>query len=345
MAFVPFLFLYWMKKLLFLFLLAFHSYLVVVAQSFEMCHRLVFYNVENFFDPADNPNTADDEYTPQGERHWGYGRMKQKYQNLAKVLMAVGEGTPPAIVGLAEVENDSCIFRLLHNTPLYDWHYRHVMTESRDVRGINIALLYQPDEFRLLGWEAWRVTMPQDTRPTRDLLHAYGKIVGGDTLDVVFCHLPSRLGGTRKSAPARHAAQERLFTAIDSIRHLRARFHLVVMGDMNDSPRDIRLPKHSDLMNLMIPLQRQLLRAKLPYGSHKYQGEWSFLDQVWTNCGMLSDSLVWLSDPSSVAYPFMLTEDETHLGHRPLRSYYGYRYEGGFSDHLPVKVDLHIRYR
>jgi len=330
---------------------------VLCAQHFEQCHRLAFYNVENYFDPADNPATGDDEYTPQGDRHWGYGRMKQKYNNIAKVLMAVGEGTPPVVIGLAEVENDSCIYRLLHNTSLFDWHYRYVITDSKDTRGINIAMLYQPDEFRLLGWESWRVEMPKGIKPTRDLLHAFGRIVGGDTLDVVFCHLPSRLGGAKQSDPARKAAHKRLFSAIDSLALIRENLHVVVMGDMNDMPNDIRFPKGSGMINLMLPLQKSLLQGKIPYGSHKYQGEWGFLDQVWVNKALEKDSHresdatdgqsntdIWIDNVGSVAYPFMLTEDNTHLGHRPLRSYYGYQYEGGFSDHLPIKVDLHIRY-
>ena len=38
----------------------------------------------------------------------------------------------------------------------------------------------------------------------------------------------------------------------------------------------------------------------------------------------------------------MMTDDVTHQGQRPLRSYYGYRYEGGYSDHLPIVLDLNI---
>jgi len=320
----------------------------LMAQSFEMRQRLLFYNTENFFDPSDNPATDDDEYTPEGARHWSYGRMKQKYNSIAKVLVAAGEGHAPAVIGLAEVENDSCIYRLLHSTSLYSWQYKYVMTNSLDTRGINLALLYQPDEFRLLGWESWRVVMPKGIKPTRDLLHAFGRVVGGDTLDVVVCHLPSRLGGAKQSAPARKAAQNRLFVAIDSLRQVRGSLHLVVMGDMNDMPDDIKFPHNSGLTNLMQPLQRQLLRGKISYGSHKYQGEWGFLDQAWVNDEMLADdealSNVRVLDAGPVAYPFMLTEDNTHLGHRPLRSYYGYKYEGGYSDHLPIKVDISISY-
>jgi hypothetical protein len=42
------------------------------------------------------------------------------------------------------------------------------------------------------------------------------------------------------------------------------------------------------------------------------------------------------------AIPQMLTEDKTHRGVRPLRSYYGFQYEGGYSDHLPIIIDLGV---
>lgn len=38
--------------------------------------------------------------------------------------------------------------------------------------------------------------------------------------------------------------------------------------------------------------------------------------------------------------PFLLTKDKTWRGERPFRTYYGFKYEGGYSDHLPLIVDF-----
>ena len=314
------------------------------AQSFQLAGKLLFYNTENFFDPADNPLTDDDDYTPEGARHWSYARMKHKYMNLARVIVAAADGKAPMIVGLAEVENDSCVYRLLHHTPLREWEYSSVITQSQDRRGINVALLYKADVFEMIGWESWRVSMPEGSKPTRDMLHAWGVVPNGDTLDVEICHLPSRLGGTQKSQRARAAAHKRLFMAIDSLQRVRKEACVVVMGDMNDAPNDVKLPRKSGLQNLMLPLERSLKLGQIPFGSHKYQGKWTFLDQIWVSknmCGPEAGKL-WVKNAAPVAVPFMLTEDNTHLGHRPLRSYYGYEYEGGYSDHLPVGIDLYL---
>ena len=332
------------------------SVAVLCGQSVVQHSRIVFYNCENLFEPSDNPEKLDDEFTPDGERHWTYTRVNQKVTNLARVLVAAGEGRAPMLVGLAEVENDSVLMRLTRRTALREWEYDFVVTQSPDTRGINVALLYQPMDFRLLGWMAVRVPMPDGARPTRDLLHAWGRVVGGDTLDVIVCHLPSRLGGVKRSTANRQAAHRVIRQLSDSLHRHRACPHVIVMGDMNDYP-DTRLLRKDMafgqcLTNLMEPLQRDLKRGRLACGSHKYGGEWGFLDQFWVSNGLVEEmplanapkSRLWLSNAEAFHLPFMLTDDVTHMGHRPLRSYNGFQYEGGYSDHLPIRLELHIEY-
>jgi hypothetical protein len=40
--------------------------------------------------------------------------------------------------------------------------------------------------------------------------------------------------------------------------------------------------------------------------------------------------------------PFLLTDDDAFGGVKPFRTYNGRRYQGGFSDHLPVKISLNF---
>jgi len=316
--------------------------------------RVMFYNCENLMDTVNDPLTADDDFTPRGSHHWTSFRLWEKLNRLTRVILAAGEGRPPALIGLAEIENDSVLSQWLRNRAMWKMGYRYLITSGIDTRGIDVGLFYQPHRFRLLGWEALRIPMPEGTRPTRDLLHAWGRIPSGDTLDVVVCHLPSRLGGARASRPARRAAHLRLRALMDSLLYIRRQPALIVMGDMNDYPvtktflRDLRLgDPERDAINtdsvydLMIPLHRRLQRGKLPTGSHKYAGDWGFLDHFLVN-GLLLDtaSVPYLRNPRPFSLPFMLTEDRTHFGMRPQRSYYGFSWEGGYSDHLPVLVDL-----
>ena len=311
--------------------------------------QLMFWNVENAFWPENDSIHDDDEFTPDGLRHWSYGRMRQKLLQLTRVIVAAGDGRAPMVVGLAEVEGDSVMEYWTRHTPLWDQHYRYVITHGPDVRGIQTALLYQPADFKLISAEGHRVKVPADARPTREILHAAGRLVSGDTLDVIVCHLPSRLGGVRHSRPSRDAAHTTLMNLADSLCDVRLRPNIVIMGDMNDVPSARRSWWGDGFQNLMVPLQKSLGRHPSYYGSHKYQGVWAFLDQFivnreWLEASDGSSANLRVSDPRSFSLPFMLVDDDSHLGHRPLRSYYGYQYEGGYSDHLPILLDLEINF-
>ena len=74
-------------------------------------------------------------------------------------------------------------------------------------------------------------------------------------------------------------------------------------------------------------------------GSYKYKGEWNQLDHFIVN-GLLLDKKhsMHLQENGNIIYKpgFLLTEDKTGRGMRPFRTYYGFKYEGGYSDHLPL---------
>lgn len=311
------------------------------------------YNVENLFDCRHDSGKNDTEYLPEGTRHWTPGRYYHKLQQIAKVILAAGEWDKPALVGLCEVENDSALIHLLTRTPLNAWPYRYRMTDSPDARGIDVALLYRRDLFAIIGSASYPVHFSRHTeKRSRDILHVWGKIVSGDTLDVFVCHFPSRYGGEVASEPDRKDAASVLRAKTDSLFQLRSQAHIVIMGDFNDTPTDKSvagvlkaLPSAApytpaNLYNLFYP------PVALPYeGSHKYQGEWSRLDQFIVS-GALLDTLhsvhIVPDSPTVFAPPFLFTKDKTYRGIRPKRTYYGYKYEGGYSDHLPILLELRI---
>ncbi len=77
-------------------------------------------------------------------------------------------------------------------------------------------------------------------------------------------------------------------------------------------------------------------------GTHKYHRHWSVLDQfVVTPTLTMPDAPYRVVSPVCIfAAPFMLEKDEKYLGEKPLRTYVGRDYKGGFSDHLPIVLDL-----
>ena len=317
--------------------------------------RVMSWNVENLFDTRHDSLKNDREFMPDALRHWHYGRYKKKLDDVARVITAVGGWTPPALVGLCEVENDSVLHDLTRYSSLKEQGYRYVMTNSPDERGIDVALLYQRDRFKLLAHRSIPVgTFSKQSRPTRDILHASGLLLTGDTLDVLVCHLPSRSGGARESEPYRLFVAGKLRTQVDSLIAARQHPQLIIMGDFNDYPTN---PSIARVLEAVAPpaspiphklyhlLARKALRRD--FGSYKYQGEWGLLDHLIVSGTLLDASTNFFTDESKAdvyRLPFLLTKDEKYGGLQPFRTYYGMKYQGGYSDHLPIYTDFTLRY-
>jgi predicted extracellular nuclease len=291
--------------------------------------RILFWNTENLFDYKDDPKKNDNEFLPDATRRWTYFRYRDKLKNLAKGIIASGDEYVPDLVGLCEVENDSCLYDLTRRSPLKEAGYRYVMTDSPDQRGIDVALLYQRGSFKLLQHQSIRIPFKQVKKaPTRDILHVVGKVVSGDTLDVMVVHYPSRRGGKAKSEPYRLLVAEILKHAVDSVMQVRQNPNVVIMGDFNDGPSSPVMKKlcsDGRLVNLMQGKKE---------GTYRYRGAWEILDQF-----LVSEN-VRTKNAEVLQHPFLLEEDEKYGGNKPFRTYNGMRYQGGFSDHLPIILDL-----
>lgn len=316
--------------------------------------RVVSWNVENLFDIRHDTLKNDHEFLPDALRHWNYSRYKKKLDNIARVITAVGNWIPPALVGLCEVENDSVLRDLTRYSPLKEQDYRYVITHSPDERGIDVALLYQRDRFKLLSHRSISVgTFGKHNRPTRDILHASGLLLTGDTLDVLVCHLPSRSGGTKESEPYRLFVARKLRAEADSLIAVRHSPKLIILGDFNDYPENrsisqvlgaIAPPPHPTPDKLYHLLARRAHQRN--FGSYKYQGEWGLLDHLIVSGTLLDASGTFFTREAcaNVArLPFLLTEDEKYGGKQPFRTYYGMKYQGGYSDHLPVFTDFTMK--
>lgn len=324
---------------------------ITLPTSAQLDFRVMSYNVENLFDTEDNPDKNDNDFLPTGNHYWTRGRYYHKLQQLAKVISAAGEWSTPALIGLCEVENDSVLIHLLNRTPLRLQQYHYCMAHGSDTRGINTALLYQRDKFGYIGHQEHPVifTRKQHKR-TRNILHVWGRVLTSDTLDVFVCHLPSRYGGEKESEADRFDAARTLRNLCDSLMQIRATPQLLIMGDFNDTPENASItqvlaampvcntPDAFALYNLFADPQT----LNFP-GTHKYQGEWSLLDQIIVSGNLINKESRMHIIPESTrifAPVFLLTKDKTWRGKRPARTYYGFKYEGGYSDHLPLVTDF-----
>ena len=316
--------------------------------------RIMFYNVENLFDTKHDSLKNDDDFLPGGFMNWTDWKYWEKQRNIGRVITAVGEMQSPALVGLCEIENDSVIFDLTKRSPIRSQQYNYLVTNSPDMRGIDVALLYQSHQFKLLEKNEYEVLLQnKDTGPTRNILHAVGQLISGDTLDVFVCHFPSRSSGQLASEPNRIDAAQVLRDKTDSLFTIRKEANIVIMGDFNDYPNNKSIFETLKARSLNYHLQKDELynmffhRIKeKDFGTYKYQGEWGVLDQF-----IVSGNLLMKNNRNKIANneahifkaAFLSEKDEKYGGVRPYRTNLGPRYIGGFSDHYPIFMDLIIQ--
>lgn len=294
------------------------------------------YNVENLFDTIDDPEIIDEEFTPESNKKWNEERYQKKLADIAQVIAQVKENNLPIIIGLEEIENRKVITDLIWQENLKKANYKIVHYESPDKRGIDVALLYNPQIFKLKKAEVLPVAIEF---PTRDILHVQGKIKT-ETFHIYINHWPSRIGGTEESEPYRIKAAETLKASIDKVQGENKKANIIVMGDMNDEPLNNSLynslgaqeiSSKSKLCNLM------LADSKLGKGSYNFRGTWNMLDNLIISKNLLDNKGLQVADSTGYIFRMPWMEHSNNKGEKsPNRTYSGPNYFGGVSDHFPV---------
>jgi hypothetical protein len=318
---------------------------------------ILFYNVENLFDLKNNPETNDDEFTPKGDRRWTYKRFNQKIQNISKVILSSSGWKPPELVAICEIENRFVLEKLISETPLKSFSYKIIHKESPDFRGIDVALLYNENEFYPLDYRYIPIRLKNNyVLNTREILYVSGIVKKNDTLHLFVNHWPSRYSGLLESQSLRNRAAKILRTEIEILQEKYSYPNVVIIGDFNDQPTDESIALYlgateysennlnineNQIYNLSFPWMNQDL------GTLKYQSQWSVFDQIMVSGNLLITENKLFTRPDwakIVQMPFLLDKDERYGGLKPNRTYIGFRYNGGFSDHLPVLLKLQINH-
>lgn len=319
---------------------AFAQWQQAVEQPRENSFRVAFYNVENLFDTVADAKIRDEEYLPQSEKNYNSRKYRIKVANIAKTIRAIGGWQAPEIVGLAEIENRSVLIDLIDHNALQKANYGIVHYDSKDPRGIDVALLYSKKLATVLY--ARPITVEMEHSRTRDIL--YAKLLlkqSADTLHVFVNHWSSRWGGKQASEYKRIAAAKTLKKVTDSLQ-INGVKNILVMGDFNDAPRDNSLGLLTNQTG-NLPLKNLMLNLPPTRGSHKYKGVWDYLDQILITQSLKNETSK-LHVRNNRAYvftaDFLSTNDEKYGDIYPYRSWKGSYFTGGFSDHFPVFCDL-----
>ena len=307
--------------------------------------RLMFYNIENFFDIRYDSLSNFNDFTPSGNLHWTLSKYIKKRNCIYKTIIALGEGKLPDIIGLCEIENREVINDLVCNTPLNRLDVGIVHYESNDHRGIDVAMLYAKPKVEVLYSKA--INLANERFPdlrTRDILYVK-TLIFSDTLHIFINHWTSRYRGLLESESFRMNAAQQLVMVIDSLNLANPKANIVIMGDFNDSPQNNSIKYLINQASLkivnLIPVNEN------PYvnGTLKYNGQWVVFDQIIISESILSGkgSITLLGSANIFDASFLLEDDPKYPGLKPYRTNIGYKYNGGVSDHLPVFVDFRIK--
>ena len=319
--------------------------LCMFAASAQNQYKVVaigFYNCENFFDTIDDPLKDDIENTPTPEV------FKQKLHNIATVFQKLGtDVTPdgPAIIGMAEVENDNVLKAVIAEPEIKNRNYNYVWFPTPDVRGISTAMLYNPKYFKVISSRPIHVPLESlgQTRPTRDVLYVCG-VLAGDTVHIMVNHWPSKSGGEARSAPGRRLAASVDKNVIDSLLKINPETKILLMGDLNDNPTSegvievLRAKKDKKDVGLTDVYNPWINMYKKGIGTESYQGEWNLIDQIMiTGSFMKNNNNKWKYYKEEIFNKSFLINQFGKDKGLPHRSYtISHTWDNGYSDHFPV---------
>ncbi len=286
---------------------------------------IAFYNTENLFDTIKDIGKLDGEYLPSAQKGWNTQKYNHKLHHISRTILALNNWKGADIIGLCEVENSNVLSNLISQPILAKQAYDFIHFESPDRRGIDVTLLYKTISFTPIIAEGIEVGLPSK-HPTRLILYVEGMTKNQDTLHLFVNHWPSNYSGVFESQQSRMAVAQKLHSRIQQIIANNSNAKIILMGDFNNEPNN--------------PSIQTLLASNLvvyPSGkTHKYQEEWSQLDFF-----MLSKTAQQLLEKAEVfKTDWLLKKDQRFLGEQPYRTFMGKNYLGGYSDHLPIKMNL-----
>ena len=315
---------------------------------------IAFYNVENLFDTINNPDTFDDDFTSKGKNHYSSKIYWNKIRNISTVISQIGfdkTNNSPALIGLAEIENRSVLEDLVKSDKLRSKQYKIIHFDSPDLRGIDVALLFQEKYFTPINQEIFEVKLWEESGAriyTRDILLVSG-LLDNELIHVIINHWPSRRGGQVKSNTKREKAAYIVSEIIDKITLDYPDSKIIIMGDFNDDPIDKslkiglnsvgKLQKTKDSL-LYNPMEKMYKNGMNTLG---YRDGINLFDQVLMNANCISFNKSYKAFKfykAGIFNPnYLITSKGKYKGY-PFRSFHYNNFSGGYSDHFPVYIYL-----
>jgi predicted extracellular nuclease len=310
---------------------------------------VAFWNVENLFDPLDDPKKDDAEFLPDGSKEWTWDRFEKKLYNISRVIRSMNENSGPDIIGLCEIENKLVLDSLLEKF-LKDKKYQIAHLESPDGRGIDNALIFNPEKFKLIKVSGDTVKLP-DNSYSRLIFGVELKMKNGKSLNVFVNHWPSRRGGENETRGNRKIAAKVLREKINKVFNSDGGANILIIGDFNDEAVDESVSEvlkaekfYCDSTSAITKVNYSGRLFNLSYklfkegkGTLKYQDDWNMIDQIIASGSIIyGKDLKYSCDSFEIYNPSFIVTHSGKFKDAPFPTFGGSRYLGGYSDHFPV---------
>lgn len=333
-----------------LFFIVFSSY----SQRKYDIRTVGFYNLENLFDTI-NDTSKKDEFSPMMKLKSGRSKVYwDKIDKLSDVISQLGSkkaNNSPAILGVAEIENEAVLQDLVKSKKLRKKQYGIIHFDSPDERGIDVALLYQPRYFKPIHYEVFNPNIYVENKKikTRDILWVNG-FLDNEEINIIVNHWPSRRGGEVKTRPSREKAAFKVTQIIEKIRENKKDAKIIVMGDFNDDPTNTSFKKV-----LKTKAKKEKLQPEDMYNPYEnmfkkglntltFRGNINLFDQILISSPLVNkeekDFSTYKRFKSGIFNKRFLTQRKGRYKGYPFRSFSHGQYTGGYSDHYPVYMYL-----
>ena len=319
-----------------------------------------FYNLENLFDTYHDEGKNDYEYLPDGANQWTEAKYAKKLHNMASVIRAMKDENKVwhALLGVSEIENRHVLEDLVSQPEIAEANYQIVHYDGPDRRGVDVALLYRPNQFKVLESKSIpfdfnssiEFSLNEEEKAyfrTRDILMVRG-MLGNEMFAVFVAHLPSRIGG--KGNDLRSRGGEIMYQESMKLMEAYPDIKIVAMGDMNDNPTDPSMAVYMHGKENIDEVGKEdffspfVSMLKSGYGSLAYQGEWNIYDIIVVNANLCRGEGLKIRPIVKKKFfgrifnpPFMTNQEGAYAG-TPFRTFSGGAFIGGYSDHYPTYI-------
>lgn len=306
---------------------------------------VAFYNTEDFFDTANDPDTNDDAFTPAGAMQWTQEKYNRKIQNIATVIRAIGDGDGPELIGLSEVENKKVLQDLVSSPALRKSKYSIIHYDMDGGRGLEVALLYKPKAFKPTSQQTIKINYGGSNTASRDILQVNGELKGLP-VTIFVTHWPPRTRGKQGDSHQRAAAAT-LRKEINAMQAADKNAYIIVLGDFEAAPNTDTMQKVLKATGRPNPYYNQELfntfyiASVSGMGSYYSRGDFQMRDQILISKSLLNgDGLEYIRGSAHIFNPEKIKILYGKYKNTPLATFSGATYFGGYSDHFPVYIEV-----